>query len=159
SVKYPISVHANASRPKRSLPRPAIRIGIEYSATGIGAAVASRFQRVFVAMLFCSGLSLDWITRRAPRLAGGAVLTIRMALVFAVVAVIVIAVAHLFVYFVQDNAYYVGAQSRQCRHHAAYRFAIGLAGARHYHHAIHRRRHLQRLGEAKQGRGVQDYQV
>ena len=82
-----------------------------------------------------------------------------MPVVFAVVAVVVVAVADLAGHLVEDYADQVRPQPLQRAQHGRDRLAIGFAGPGHHDHAVRHGRHLQRLGEAQHGGRVQDHHV
>src|ERR1700694_3286332 len=90
------------------------------------------------------------------RLASGGV---PIGVVFAVGAIVVVTVTHIFFDLVQHDSNHVGAQPCQSRDDRSDGFAAGLARFRNYDYAVGSCRHLEWLGETQQGRRVDDDQV
>ena len=81
------------------------------------------------------------------------------SIIGAIVIVVVVAFAQIAVHFVEHQANGLGANAVERREHGRDGLARGPPGARHHQHAVHRRGHLQRLGETQQRRRVDNHQV
>src|ERR1039457_7267179 len=82
-----------------------------------------------------------------------------VAIIFPVITVVVVAVAHVLGHLVQHQPHNVSAHTLQGGERGTHGVAVGLAGQGDDHDTVYGGGQLQRLREAQDGRGVDDDQV